>query len=115
MSSLLDKYNERKEFEVPSGIKIRKTALGEISFKVSPTTSKDEVIRGLRMMVGSHQEKPELRQDFTITRWILFSGLMRKIRYIYGNTLAKVRITQHGIVTWPTDLISNGLTRHGIR
>lgn len=26
--------------------------------------SKDEVLRGLRMMVGSHQEKPELRQDY---------------------------------------------------
>ncbi len=26
--------------------------------------SKDEVIRGLRIMVGFHQEKPELWQDY---------------------------------------------------
>ena len=57
MSNALDKYDERKEFEVPSGIKIRKTPLGEISFKAKPIMSKDEVLRGLRMMVVESREK----------------------------------------------------------
>ena len=75
------------------------------------------------MVVGFHQEKPELRQNYNYKMDSLFRGRMRKMmmnnewksRYIYGNTLARARITQHGIVTWLTDLISNGLMRHGIR
>ena len=64
MSGALDKYNERREFEIPSGIKIRKTPLGEISFKVKPTMSKDEVLRGLKMMVvESGEEKAEDSQE----------------------------------------------------
>ena len=64
MSRALDKYDERREFEVPSGIKIRKTPLGEISFKVKPTMSRDEVIRGLRMMaVESREKKAERLQE----------------------------------------------------
>lgn len=69
MSSVLDKYNERKEFEVPPGIKIRKTPLGEISFKVKPTMSKDEVLRGLRVMVvESGEEKAERSQEYDYNR-----------------------------------------------
>ena len=64
MSRALDKYDERREFEVPSGIKIRNTPLGEISFKVKPTMSKDEVIRGLRMMaVESGEKKAERSRE----------------------------------------------------
>lgn len=69
MSSVLDKYNERNEFEVPPGIKIRKTPLGEISFKVKPTMSKDEVLRGLRMMaVESGEEKAERSEEHDYNR-----------------------------------------------
>lgn len=69
MSSVLDKYNERNEFEVPPGIKIRKTPLGEISFKVKPTMSKDEVLRGLRMMaVESGEEKAERSEEYEYNR-----------------------------------------------
>ena len=69
MSSVLDKYNERNEFEVPPGIKIRKTPLGEISFKVKPTMSKDEVLRGLRMMaVESREEKAERSEEHDYNR-----------------------------------------------
>lgn len=69
MSSVLDKYNERSEFEVPPGIKIRKTPLGEISFKVKPTMSKDEVLRGLRMMaVDSGEEKAERSEEYEYNR-----------------------------------------------
>lgn len=69
MSSVLDKYNERNEFEVPPGIKIRKTPLGEISFKVKPTMSKDEVLRGLRMMaVDSGEEKAERSEEHDYNR-----------------------------------------------
>ena len=69
MSSVLDKYNERNEFEVPPGIKIRKTPLGEISFKVKPTMSKDEVLRGLRMMaVDSGEEKAERSEEYEYNR-----------------------------------------------
>lgn len=65
MSRALDKYNERKEFEIPSGIKIRNTPLGEISFRVKPTMSKDDVLRGLRMMVaGSGENKAERSQQY---------------------------------------------------
>jgi len=52
MDKALEKYNDLKEFEVPSGIEIKDTALGEISYKIKPTVSKDEVITtGLRMMI----------------------------------------------------------------
>ena len=69
MSRVLDKYNERKEFEIPSGIKIRNTPLGEISFKVKPTMSKDEVLRGLKMMVvESAEKKAELSQEHDYNR-----------------------------------------------
>lgn len=69
MNSVLDKYNERNEFEVPPGIKIRKTPLGEISFKVKPTMSKDEVLRGLRMMaVDSGEEKAERSEEYEYNR-----------------------------------------------
>jgi len=65
MNRALDKYNERKEFEIPSGIKIRKTPLGEISFKVKATRSKDEVLRGLKMMVvESAEKKAERSQEY---------------------------------------------------
>ena len=71
MSRVLDKYNERKEFEIPSGIKIRNTPLGEISFKVKPTMSKDEVLRGLKMMVVESAEKkaePSQEHDYNRIR-----------------------------------------------
>ena len=69
MSRALDKYNERREFEIPSGIKIRETPLGEVSFKVKPTMSKDEVLRGLKMMVmGSGKEKVERSQEYDYNR-----------------------------------------------
>ena len=69
MNKVLDKYNERKEFEVPSGIRIRNTPLGEISFKVKQTMSKDEVLRGLRMMVvESEEEKAERSQEHDYNR-----------------------------------------------
>ena len=63
MSKALDKYNDRTEFEIPPGVRIVNTPLGKIPYKVKPTMSKDEVIRGLRMMVGS-QEKVEELEDY---------------------------------------------------
>ena len=59
MSVALDKYNDRTTFEIPPGIRIKKTPLGEISYKVKPSMSKDEVLRGLRMMVVRSREKKE--------------------------------------------------------
>ena len=64
MSKALDKYNDRTEFEIPPGIRIMNTPLGEISYKVKPSMSKDEVLRGLRMMVGSSEEKAEELEDY---------------------------------------------------
>ncbi len=69
MSGALDKYNERKEFEVPPGIKIRKTPLGQIPFKVKQIMSKDEVLRGLRMIVvESGKKKAEQSQEYDYNR-----------------------------------------------
>lgn len=68
MNRALDKYNERKEFEIPPGIKIRKTPLGEISFKVKQTMSKDEVLRGLRMMVVESGEKKAESEEYDYNR-----------------------------------------------
>ena len=59
MSVALDKYNDRTTFEIPRGIKIKKTPLGEIAYKVKPSMSKDDVLRGLRMMVVRPREKEE--------------------------------------------------------
>ena len=63
MSKALDKYNDRTEFEIPSGVRIMNTPLGKIPYKVRATMSKDEVLSGLRMMVGS-QEKIEELEDY---------------------------------------------------
>ena len=76
MSVALDKYNDRTKFEIPRSIKIKKLrqmlscalkpysltlfhALGEIAYKVKPSMSKDDVLRGLRMMVVRSREKEE--------------------------------------------------------
>ncbi len=64
MSKALDKYNDRTEFEIPPGVRIMNTPLGEISYKVKPSMSKDEVLRGLRMMVGSSEKKTEEVEDY---------------------------------------------------
>ncbi len=64
MSRALDKYNDRTEFEIPPGVRIMNTPLGEISYKVKPSMSKDEVLSGLRMMVGSSERKPEEVEDY---------------------------------------------------
>ena len=64
MSRALDKYNDRTEFEIPPGVRIMNTPLGEISYKVKPSMSKDEVLRGLRMMVGSSEKKTEEVEDY---------------------------------------------------
>ena len=63
MSKALDKYNDRTEFEIPSGVRIMNTPLGKIPYKVKTAMSKDEVLSGLRMMVGS-QEKTEELEDY---------------------------------------------------
>lgn len=64
MSKALDKYNDRTEFEIPSGVGIKNTPLGMIPYKVKPSMSKDEVLRGLRMMVGSSEKKTEKLEDY---------------------------------------------------
>ena len=64
MSKALDKYNDRTEFEIPPGIGIMNTPLGEISYKVKPSMSKGEVLRGLRVMAGPSEEKTEDLEDY---------------------------------------------------
>lgn len=64
MSKVLDKYNDRTEFGVPPGVRIMNTPLGEISYKVKPSMSKDEVLRGLRMMAGSSEEETGELEDY---------------------------------------------------
>ena len=64
MSRALDKYNDRTEFEIPSGVRIMNTPLGNIPYKVRATMSKDEVLSGLRMMVGSQEEKAGRLEDY---------------------------------------------------
>ncbi len=73
MSKTLDKYNDRTEFEIPPGIRIMNTPLGEISYKVKPSMSKDEVLRGLRMMAGSSEKKTEELEDYDYKIDSLFS------------------------------------------
>ena len=64
MSKALDKYNDRTEFQIPPGIRIMSTPLGQISYKDKPSMSKDEVLSGLRMMVGSSEKKTEELEDY---------------------------------------------------
>ncbi len=65
MSSALDKYTDRREFEIPQGIEVKKTPLGEVSYKIKPNMSKDDVIRSLRMMVGNpKEEKVDTENDY---------------------------------------------------
>ncbi|MYF48399.1 MAG: PBP1A family penicillin-binding protein [Candidatus Dadabacteria bacterium] len=74
MSKALDKYNDRTEFEVPSGVRIMNTPLGKIPYKVKATMSKDEVLSGLRMMVGSQEEKTGELEDYDYRIDSLFRG-----------------------------------------
>ena len=74
MSKALDKYNDRTEFEVPSGVRIMNTPLGKIPYKVKATMSKDEVLSGLRMMVGSQEEKTAELEDYDYRIDSLFRG-----------------------------------------
>lgn len=64
MSKALDKYNDRREFKIPVGIRVMNTPLGEISYKVKPSMSKEEVIRGLRVMAGSSKKEEEELEDY---------------------------------------------------
>ena len=74
MSKALDKYNDRTEFEIPPGIRIVNTPLGEVSYKVKPSMSKGEVLSGLRVMVGSSEKKADELEDYDYKIDSLFRG-----------------------------------------
>ena len=64
MNKALGKYRERTEFEVPPGIKIVNTPIGEISYKMRPR--REEVIKGLNIRMRSDRNRAREFRDYDL-------------------------------------------------
>ena len=64
MDKALGKYRERTEFEVPPGIRIVNTSLGDLSYKVRP--SKEQVIKGLNIRMRTDRNKAREFRDYDL-------------------------------------------------
>ncbi len=63
MSTALDRYSEYKDFEIPKGIEITETAIGEIAYKTEPTTiSREDVLMGIKTSVD-RKKREKSRQS----------------------------------------------------
>ena len=72
MDKALGKYRERTEFEVPPGIRIVNTSLGDISYKMRPR--KEQVIRGLNIRMGTRKNRARDFRDYDLRIDSLFRG-----------------------------------------